>query len=543
MKLKSIAVMLALLMLASSFTACGKAKSTSTQQSSGTTVDSNGKYVNPVVITIGRDSPVNVGYPAGDTVENNQFIKAIKDRYNIEIKYDWLVALTDYNAKVNLSIASGDVPDVMLINQQSQVGQLVEANMTEDLLPAYNKMASTLVKDRFDSFGDRKFTTGMFNGKLLALPNNNIAYGFNLLWVRQDWLKKVGAQPPKTLDDVVNLAKTFMDKDPGGNGAGKTIGITCNSIIAGTYAARHAMDPIFAVYNSFPRSWIKDASGKYSYGTIAPETKAALAELAEMYKAGLIDEGFATSKVEDEDALIVSGKAGMMFGGWWLGGNPLTNQIKNNPQADWIALQAPLDAKGVYKVPSQNPHTAWLVVKKGYENPEAVFKVLNFEYAWARRADPEISKIYDGQNILINAIPINIAIEFENIIPQMYERLINAVNTKDASKLSIEEKLYYNAYITDKANPKKDVTAWSVATSRFTGMGVASLPVKIASFGFPVTTKTMETKWANLQKLENEIMLKIVLGESPVSSFDTFVEQWKQQGGDEITKEVNAQLK
>ena len=44
---------------------------------------------------------------------------------------------------------------------------------------------------------------------------------------------------------------------------------------------------------------------------------------------------------------------------------------------------------------------------------------------------------------------------------------------------------------------------------------------------------------AELDKLRNNTFLSMVMGETPVSDFDKFVEQWKAQGGDEIAKEVN----
>lgn len=56
-------------------------------------------------------------------------------------------------------------------------------------------------------------------------------------------------------------------------------------------------------------------------------------------------------------------------------------------------------------------------------------------------------------------------------------------------------------------------------------------------------TPTMETKWANLKKLEDETVLKIILGQAPIDSFDKFVKDWKAQGGDEITAEVAELLK
>ena len=55
-------------------------------------------------------------------------------------------------------------------------------------------------------------------------------------------------------------------------------------------------------------------------------------------------------------------------------------------------------------------------------------------------------------------------------------------------------------------------------------------------------TETMETKWANLKKMEEETFAKIVMGKADISEFDTFVKNWKSQGGDQILKEINDEL-
>ncbi|MDF2837920.1 MAG: ABC-type sugar transport system, periplasmic component, partial [Paenibacillus sp.] len=53
-------------------------------------------------------------------------------------------------------------------------------------------------------------------------------------------------------------------------------------------------------------------------------------------------------------------------------------------------------------------------------------------------------------------------------------------------------------------------------------------------------TKTMESRWTNLKKLEDETFLKIIMGSADLSAFDEFVTKWTEQGGDKITEEVNA---
>lgn len=55
-------------------------------------------------------------------------------------------------------------------------------------------------------------------------------------------------------------------------------------------------------------------------------------------------------------------------------------------------------------------------------------------------------------------------------------------------------------------------------------------------------TETMQAKWANLKKMEEETFAKIIIGKVDISEFDTFVENWKNQGGDQILKEINEEL-
>lgn len=50
----------------------------------------------------------------------------------------------------------------------------------------------------------------------------------------------------------------------------------------------------------------------------------------------------------------------------------------------------------------------------------------------------------------------------------------------------------------------------------------------------------MEKTWGELSKLEHDTFLKIILGAEPTDSFDQFVEEWKEQGGDQVTVEVTA---
>lgn len=44
------------------------------------------------------------------------------------------------------------------------------------------------------------------------------------------------------------------------------------------------------------------------------------------------------------------------------------------------------------------------------------------------------------------------------------------------------------------------------------------------------------------EKMEEETFAKIIMGKADISEFDTFVKNWKSQGGDQILKEINDEL-
>ena len=100
------------------------------------------------------------------------------------------------------------------------------------------------------------------------------------------------------------------------------------------------------------------------------------------------------------------------------------------------------------------------------------------------------------------------------------------------------------SYLNYKENPD-DGVAWGTYFSRLAPEGgVANMikTIETADIIYDevyVTTPAMVSRKAELDKLRNNTFLSMVMGETPISDFDKFVEQWKAQGGDEIAKEVN----
>ena len=221
----------------------------------------------------------------------------------------------------------------------------------------------------------------------------------------------------------------------------------------------------------------------------------------------------------------------------------LSDSVENDAKADWIALTAPLDANGKRNLAVSKPSGQYLVVRKGYEHPDAVVKALSVEYEGLRLKDPAAADIYKGLGVSWLNWPLNLQLNDENTVFENYQRLKSAVEAKDSASLPADQIPNYESIMKNLEKPKADIAAYANYLAYYVGGSeVGSDKLNKVMPVFYGQTETMAKKGTNLTKLENEAFLKIITGNAPLDSFDDFVEQWKKQGGDEITKEVQQEV-
>ena len=520
--------------------------------------DPFGRYDTAVTMNIGKQVDPNFKYPEGDGPENNIYSRYLLKTLNVDVKNAWQAgSQSDYFQKINLSIAANDLPDGLGIVTSQHLKAMVNAGELADLTDAFNQYASPAIKSMFDKSEGQAMGAVTFGGKMYAIPNIAVPEdAYHVTWIRKDWLDKLGLQPPKTLDDLEAIAKAFVDKDPGGNGPGNTVGISGPQNGGKLYATfiestsdAFGFDPVFGAFHAYPAFWLKGADGKAIYGSILPETKAALAKLADWYAKGLIDKEIGVQK--DATQPIVSGRAGIFFGVWWNGYWPFPDAFRNNPNANWQAYAVPVDSTGVFTPHGGMTTNQFTVIRKGYPHPEAAIKMANCLVRDESTFDQKQATIGDYPLRVPMAFPDENQVEIKSLTDVLagkkqpadfdspdlraYKLLFSDVSAVRGVKLSPVDNMdtmYWNK--NDPNFPRLFsilVGAGSLYKAPFT---------KTLSLTW-TQTKSMETKWATLKKLEDETFLKIILGAAPISAFDTFVRDWKAQGGDQITAEVQAE--
>lgn len=509
-----------------------------------------GKYPEQLTYTLGKLSGANnSNLPDGETYENNAYTRLLNERLNVQNQDVFEAMDEQYTDSVTMVIAQNDLPDVMIVEDLDELQYLVDNDMIADLTDSYNNCMSDTIKNIYGSYGRDILDVVTFGGKIMAIPETNISDGPNLIWLRKDWMDALGLSAPRTLSDVEEIIRQFKEKDPGHNGAGNTVGLVCDTSLCGGcgYSSEYTLDIIFAAYGAFPKQWIYDEDGNVVYGSVQPEAKEALAHIHELYKEGILDQDFLMRTSSNLIELIVDGQCGSFFGPWWAPNNPLMQAVEQNKDAEWQPYLIATEESGLTSYHTQNPSGKYIVVRKGYEYPEIACKIVSVLFDYLRYNDRGNQEIVDyyKENVDPTARPFAINVDYNNALQICYGELNHVfAGDKSADDLNVLEYSYYEAcesYLKDAENASAE--DWAAYTSRITACKILNdgRTNKVESLYFG-ETETMVTDWWSLENLESDTYLKIVTGESSLDEFDRFVENWYQNGGETITKEVRAEI-
>jgi len=517
---------------------------TTTTKSEDTNVDyAWEKYASPVTITLGlRTESAVIHDNPDDNWDNNVFTREIEKRFNIKVKNLWTADNAQYSTKLNVSIASGDLPDIYSPDN-TQFMQVAKSDLLADLTDVFEKYASSEVKRHM--YSDMEgFDSGKFNGKLVGLSSQHWGrIGLpDVIWIREDWMKKFNLSAPKTITEFINICETFSTKDPDGNDKDDTHGLAVikDLIDTSSVVGFSALTGFFNAYHAYPGIWFKDKSGKIVYGSIQPEMKNALVVLQDMYRKGIIDPEFALKDMPKVVEDFVSGKVGVEIGQNWNGYYPGPDIIKKNgPEAIIMPYAIPSSDDKPVKLGVGWPVSMYYVVNKNCKNPEAAIKIANLDAEIYHTKDPDIYAKFIGGN---RNWCCPVAIADPELSATEVEQISYAMETKDTSKLEGDPQAKYLGCVdwVDNKNPDK-VGYWLQVGP--VGSFAVLMPFFDSGNTVPteyrgVDTPSMVKNKATLEKLVVETITKIIMG-SPLDDFDKMVEDWGKLGGADITKEMN----
>lgn len=529
-----------LMILAASGCASGGRPAPTAVQNGGPVTGVEGRYDPPIEITSAITLNPDTKFENGDDIHNNVWTRAYLEELGISVKYLWTVDGSQYGQKLNMVIASNSLPDFFVCNAE-QLSMLNDSGMLTDMTDVYNQYASpdTRAMLERDPIG---FKAAQINGRLMGLPSTDSSHGgAAVLWIRNDWLNKLGLQIPQTFGELMDAAQAFADRDPDGNGQKDTFGMAfCKSL----WSSFADMTGVFNAYHAYPNMWIKDDSGKAVFGSVQPEMKEALRALQGMYRNGLIDPEFGTkdSVKVSEDAL--AGRVGIQYGAWWNPSWPLQTSKIKDPNSDWVPLSI-LSADGKPALAQYGCAVgSFIVANRDFQHPEALVKMMNMWTGIVLHPSVDMALKYvanfNNPGVVYYKYITVMAWDPDGNINK-WEHIRDAIQTGKLEGLTLEEQLTLE--VIDKYT-KGDTTKWEgyIEHGPTGSMGVIAKVrdgLGIANLFYGAATPVMTEKMPALIKMQDETVTNIILGADVDETFDKFVSDFNKLGGEAITDEVN----
>ena len=519
MKKKSFSMLLtALLMFSVVLSACSggnnggtKAPTASNNEGNTTAVVEKEKDPEPEKPTeIKIMLPLNTSEAPPDTIKNE-----VEKLTNTKLTYQFFPADT-YEEKLNSSFATGSLPQVTYLKNQTTFIQMKEAIKDGQFweigpylseFPNLNKLKPEILNNT--KVDDKLYT--LYIGRPLA--RQGIIY-------RKDWADKLGLSAPANVDELFEMAKAFTEQDPDGNGQKDTTGIVDrNELIYGAFKTVSA-------WFGTPNTWgEKD-------GQLAPEfTFSQYIDTMDFFKkireSGYMNQDFAATSKTDAVNMFKSGKAGLYIGGSMQDIDSLNKDlVKNFPDAvlDTHSMVAGPDGNfAQWMIPGYN--NVVLFPKDAVKDEAELKKILAF---FDKMMTPEVSNMM-----------------FWGIEGVHYTVENGQAKPADDKELIEREVKGFKDSVIGESETNGMYESLNILPGRIHAEELLLANVKV---GVPDPTAALDSatfteKGVELQQIITDATYKYMYGQLDKAGFEKEVENWKSRGGAQIIEEYNAVYK
>ncbi len=350
---------------------------------------------------------------------DNEYTRWLTELTNITLELD-IPPVADAQQKLNLMLASGDLPEV-IIGCNIRLDQVQILANQGLLLPLndYIDQYGVEFKKVYEAYPQIEDLITMLDGKIYGLPHVNDCYHCSMsqkMWVYQPWLDKLGLEVPTTTEEFYQMLKAFKEQDPNGNGEADEIPLSGTVFTNGGW---HSPIDQFLM-NSFVYNDLVTPNGGRSLiledGTVKaaftePGCQEGLKYLNKLYSEGLIDPQAFTNDSsliqqlgENADVPILGAVGAGWYGVFTQNGGPSGRWKEYTPIAP---LEGPSGMRQTPRTPFQpTGGQAAFVITNQAQNPEAAFRLADVFFGfdsttnsvfgvegedWVRASDTDVS--------------------------------------------------------------------------------------------------------------------------------------------------------
>lgn len=546
---KILSVLLAGLMVLFVLASCQGQQTTGTPPAATPTPDAAAdplkKFDPPITVTVIKTADTFFGYTEDQTPSNNDIYKLWEDIVGIRIVNKIETASEAYSQKVRLAITSNDLPD-LIASSAADFAEMIRNDMIHDLKPYMANWMTERTKTAFGAFEGKLYGPVSSGSGIYGIPaTSNVEGSLRNVWVRKDWLEKVGKELPTTMEELLELARDFATKDPDGNGEKDTFGLPLDKDI--NTSLINTLEIVANSYGYYPSRVVRKG-GEVILGSMEAGMKDIIKIFRDFYAEGVIDPEFASKNFMQVDEDVGAGKYGLWLGVFWKPVDPgFAATYKDG--VEWLTAPIPKSTTVEKFAPYVSfPANAYYGMSKKFANPEALLVMANhfmsqdlsdkegWAYNWGVTGNKHVG------------IPTNNWSPVQWQDPLFFDSspLVKALADPAFDRENPAYPVHGQAYDILHGDAGADATT----VRQFTDIFIHAIGhtekynsddfVFEAYFGAP--TETQKAQGSILDDMETDAFIQIISGQKPLEYYDTFITEYQAQGGTAVLNEIKAAL-
>ncbi|WP_042462367.1 extracellular solute-binding protein [Neobacillus dielmonensis] len=439
--------------------------------------------------------------------DNSPALQALEKYTGADITVNYVMNSV-YNDKLNVTLASGNLPKVIMI--PDKLPSFVSAVRNDAFwdLTKYLKDYPNLSKANKITL-ENSAIDGKIYGIYRARP-----LGRTGIYFRKDWLDKLGLEQPKTIDDFYNVLKAFTNDDPDGNGKDDTYGMVISKY-TGPF-------DVMQTWFGAPNKWGLTKDGKLQPDFMTKEYMDALKFFKKLYDEKLINQDFAVMDSGKWDVPFQNGQAGLIV-------NVLDQAHRNQTAMEKIdpKLKDVVDVMGAVEGPEglHNLPTA------GYSGMLAIPKS-------SVKTEKELKQVLSFLDKLNNEPAQTIA--YAGVEGRHYKmengKFTPLVTSTDPLFAEFQDLNQFIPGIPEENFKHADYTPLQVKEKEIIK---DNEKIVVANPAASLLSEVYAQKGQQLDNIINDARIKYIVGQIDEQGFKDAIKLWKSSGGDDYTDEIN----
>ncbi|WP_274651294.1 extracellular solute-binding protein [Paenibacillus humicola] len=318
---------------------------------------------------------------------DNAFYTELQRLTNTKLNISFVLDGNDYNSKLDLVLASGDIPEVLKADfTRPTLVNAIQEGAFWDLTPFLGDFSK--YPNLRDNMVPGSWNYVKYDGKIMGIPRSRAQID-NTIMIRKDWLDKAHIPMPTTVDEFKEALKAIVKANPAG-GSG-TIGydIADATSSPSLNAAFGVADPTY------------DADGGLMYSYLTPQFTELVAWFRDLYAEGLLAKEFSALTVTQQKDMFSSGRAFAFDASAYYSFVYTDNVKKTQPEGNVVSLQPLKGPKGYGAMLDIGTRGGQYISKKVPE--EKVPKILDY---FEKTASKELTDLgyYGKEGVHYNVV-------------------------------------------------------------------------------------------------------------------------------------------